>query len=93
MMRTERHVHLVWIATLLIPTFYIGSYLALVEPHSLSFRPDNRPYPRVVSYKIQGVWVVKLYRPLNRIDRQWRRDYWEDPPVTVKDSALPKHWR
>lgn len=53
---------------LLLPVLYVGSYLALVKPPSLS-------------YRIEGAWVSSFFWPPALIDRKLRPRVWE-PELT-----------
>jgi hypothetical protein len=77
---------------------YLTSYLALMSPSDASIGSLGVCWRnRVPSYRVGGVASVKLFAPLQQVDRKLRPKYWSDVirvqfreleiPITFKSPA------
>jgi hypothetical protein len=68
------------VALLILPSLYVGSYLALVIPKGKTvFVPANgTPYLRIDHYRVGNeTWLPRLFWPLEQIDRKVRPGAWK----------------
>jgi hypothetical protein len=67
---------------LLLPVFYVGSYLALVKPMSIAIRGGVL---KSVNYRAGDELTSRFFWPLEQIDRKVRPGTWKSPQVSVED--------
>ena len=67
------------IGLLLLPMFYVGSYLSLVQPKGR--RIYDRSGMRVTSYRIDNQLPNRIYWPLEKIDRKVRPKEWSHQKI------------
>jgi hypothetical protein len=78
---TNRAPLIVAILLLLLPVFYVGSYLALVVPAGFVVYVNPQEtggYVAFVHYRLGAHRIEFLYRPLEEIDRKLRPVAWDD---------------
>lgn len=74
----NRAPFIVAIVLLLSPLVYLGSYLALAEPHYAVWvgDPSVRPMKIVAHYRLFGQRGRAFFWPLEQIDRKIRPEKW-----------------
>ncbi len=78
-MKETRLPLLVAVVVLLLPTLYVGSYMALVQQSAADIAPpDGRPpFAAVIpNYRVGGTYAETFYRPVEQFDRALRPNTW-----------------
>ena len=90
-MKTSRVPLIIAIALLLLPVLSAGSYFVLVVPQArIAIHKSARAgsFPYLTHYRFGGTWSLRVYWPLEQIDRRTRPGAW-----ILKVETLHRHHR